>query len=187
PRRWMRAPWVDASLWWTIASCIASNSRNCSPFPTFFVQAGDGIRGGHVTGVQTCALPISVVMARPAQGTETHRRGGAEDGRVRRYGGAGEAPDLRQGGGAAARVRVVRGSAVDSGGGHLHPQDSQRGAARGGGRALHPRGAGHGAAPRERGGWGAGGSGAGGGYALVGDGRGAGRVMSAGAQAPADL
>src|SRR5437016_11420493 len=52
------------------------------------------------------------------------------DGRVRRYGGAGEAPDLRQGGGAAARVRVVRGGAVDSGGGHLHPQDSQCGAAR---------------------------------------------------------
>src|SRR5439155_6943799 len=25
----------------------------------FFFQAGDGIREGHVTGVQTCALPIS--------------------------------------------------------------------------------------------------------------------------------
>src|SRR5207253_5877210 len=25
----------------------------------FFFQAGDGIRGGHVTGVQPCALPIS--------------------------------------------------------------------------------------------------------------------------------
>src|SRR5439155_3717389 len=25
----------------------------------FFFQAEDGIRGGHVTGVQTCALPIS--------------------------------------------------------------------------------------------------------------------------------
>src|SRR5207253_5573303 len=25
----------------------------------FFFQAGDGIRDGHVTGVQTCALPIS--------------------------------------------------------------------------------------------------------------------------------
>src|SRR5690625_7330879 len=24
-----------------------------------YFQAGDGIRGGHVTGVQTCALPIS--------------------------------------------------------------------------------------------------------------------------------
>src|SRR5437870_10323418 len=26
----------------------------------FFFQAEDGIRDGHVTGVQTCALPISV-------------------------------------------------------------------------------------------------------------------------------
>src|SRR5690625_330364 len=26
---------------------------------TFFFQAEDGIRDGHVTGVQTCALPIS--------------------------------------------------------------------------------------------------------------------------------
>src|SRR5690625_5666087 len=27
----------------------------------FFFQAEDGIRDGHVTGVQTCALPISLV------------------------------------------------------------------------------------------------------------------------------
>src|SRR6266508_5603416 len=27
----------------------------------FFFQADDGIRAGHVTGVQTCALPISTV------------------------------------------------------------------------------------------------------------------------------
>src|SRR5438309_8909092 len=27
--------------------------------PSIFFQAGDGIRGGTVTGVQTCALPIS--------------------------------------------------------------------------------------------------------------------------------
>src|SRR5690625_6284510 len=27
-------------------------------FNTFFFQAEDGIRDGHVTGVQTCALPI---------------------------------------------------------------------------------------------------------------------------------
>src|SRR6266508_5255443 len=26
----------------------------------FFFQAEDGIRAGHVTGVQTCALPISI-------------------------------------------------------------------------------------------------------------------------------
>src|SRR5207253_4958202 len=28
----------------------------------FFFQAEDGIRGGHVTGVQTCALPISTEL-----------------------------------------------------------------------------------------------------------------------------
>src|SRR5690606_40023817 len=27
----------------------------------FFFQAGDGIRAFHVTGVQTCALPISII------------------------------------------------------------------------------------------------------------------------------
>src|SRR5207253_8704560 len=30
----------------------------------FFFQAEDGIRDGHVTGVQTCALPISVALSR---------------------------------------------------------------------------------------------------------------------------
>src|SRR5439155_6401088 len=28
----------------------------------FFFQAEDGIRDGHVTGVQTCALPISIPL-----------------------------------------------------------------------------------------------------------------------------
>src|SRR5437870_9397631 len=32
-------------------------------FPFFFFQAEDGIRDGHVTGVQTCALPISPSQA----------------------------------------------------------------------------------------------------------------------------
>src|SRR5439155_7611845 len=31
----------------------------CSLLVYFFFQAEDGIRDGHVTGVQTCALPIS--------------------------------------------------------------------------------------------------------------------------------
>src|SRR5690606_40600735 len=31
--------------------------RGCT-YPLFFFQAEDGIRGFHVTGVQTCALPI---------------------------------------------------------------------------------------------------------------------------------
>src|SRR5207253_11119775 len=30
----------------------------------FFFQAEDGIRDGHVTGVQTCALPISLMRPR---------------------------------------------------------------------------------------------------------------------------
>src|SRR5439155_17639776 len=51
----------------------------------FFFQAEDGIRDGHVTGVQTCALPISegpaplVERSRPTrvsrQGGETVRIG----------------------------------------------------------------------------------------------------------------
>src|SRR6266508_5079886 len=33
----------------------------------FFFQAEDGIRDGHVTGVQTCALPISRKLSSPAK------------------------------------------------------------------------------------------------------------------------
>src|SRR5690625_7231140 len=33
---------------------------------TFFFQAEDGIRDGHVTGVQTCALPISPAPGAPS-------------------------------------------------------------------------------------------------------------------------
>src|SRR5690606_30008645 len=36
----------------------------CAFFVFFFFQAEDGIRDFHVTGVQTCALPISVVDGR---------------------------------------------------------------------------------------------------------------------------
>src|SRR5207253_8615734 len=32
---------------------------------SFFFQAEDGIRDGHVTGVQTCALPISLARYEP--------------------------------------------------------------------------------------------------------------------------
>src|SRR5439155_10465542 len=38
----------------------------------FFFQAEDGIRDGHVTGVQTCALPISSCwLPRPPAGRRT--------------------------------------------------------------------------------------------------------------------
>src|SRR5437870_12500770 len=36
-----------------------------SMYWAFFFQAEDGIRGGHVTGVQTCALPIYRSEHRP--------------------------------------------------------------------------------------------------------------------------
>src|SRR5690625_5454956 len=53
----------------------------------FFFQAEDGIRDGHVTGVQTCALPISFVAAtspappgRGGQGGSSSGRGGGSVG-----------------------------------------------------------------------------------------------------------
>src|SRR5437870_10183204 len=49
-------------------------------FKIFFFQAEDGIRDGHVTGVQTCALPIS--LSTPAgvesAGFANQSRGGPE-------------------------------------------------------------------------------------------------------------
>src|SRR5439155_14854364 len=39
----------------------SSTSNGLSARSVFFFEAGDGIRYGHVTGVQTCALPISAV------------------------------------------------------------------------------------------------------------------------------
>src|SRR5207253_5579947 len=41
--------------------CRNARTAYCSN-PRFFFQAEDGIRDGHVTGVQTCALPISKKM-----------------------------------------------------------------------------------------------------------------------------
>src|SRR6266508_6937066 len=46
----------------------------------FFFQAEDGIRDGHVTGVQTCALPISG-GARPGRSDPGRSRGGRPRGR----------------------------------------------------------------------------------------------------------
>src|SRR5207253_6889169 len=40
-------------------SFLLSSFDFCFCFFFFFFQAEDGIRDGHVTGVQTCALPIS--------------------------------------------------------------------------------------------------------------------------------
>src|SRR5690348_17650614 len=45
--------------------CVRLPSWPISRFVIFFFQAEDGIRDGRVTGVQTCALPISGTTARP--------------------------------------------------------------------------------------------------------------------------
>src|SRR5690625_5324395 len=81
----------------------------------FFFQAEDGIRAGHVTGVQTCALPISVgVHADPfLQGTGG---GGAEpavDHERARVLPAGRSSGV--GAGASAGLGVRIGSAVGLG------------------------------------------------------------------------
>src|SRR5690606_41203460 len=46
----------------------------CEPSFLFFFQAEDGIRDFHVTGVQTCALPISGGAAPPRRRRGLRRR-----------------------------------------------------------------------------------------------------------------
>src|SRR5437870_11734451 len=53
----------------------------------FFFQAEDGIRDGHVTGVQTCALPI--FLPPPALAGEPQRRRRPPSGRPRTTDGRG--------------------------------------------------------------------------------------------------
>src|SRR5690625_8016028 len=45
----------------------------CLSLDFFFFQAEDGIRDGHVTGVQTCALPISPRSRRAGPGSPRRR------------------------------------------------------------------------------------------------------------------
>src|SRR5256885_13081935 len=70
----------------------------------FFFQAEDGIRDYKVTGVQTCALPISAGVAgrdyRVCDDAELARLRRANRARVELAGGAGRAPDGRAGRGA---------------------------------------------------------------------------------------
>src|SRR5699024_11230710 len=45
------------------------------PTQFFFFQAEDGIRDRNVTGVQTCALPISIELPMPGLGQRTRLSG----------------------------------------------------------------------------------------------------------------
>src|SRR5690606_39351187 len=71
----------------------------------FFFQAEDGIRDFHVTGVQTCALPISALAAAPPAGTPAPGRQGDRRADLRTRGARG----LRPRAGAAAPQDDVRG------------------------------------------------------------------------------
>src|SRR5207253_7330899 len=51
------------TCFWFAVFCLCLVVFFCCFF-FFFFQAEDGIRDGHVTGVQTCALPISHFAAR---------------------------------------------------------------------------------------------------------------------------
>src|SRR5690606_40701142 len=61
--------------------------------PLFFFQAEDGIRDFHVTGVQTCALPISRARSRAGR----RRARGRRDGRRRQHPGRRAGGDLMRG------------------------------------------------------------------------------------------
>src|SRR5258706_11069003 len=80
----------------------------------FFFQAEDGIRDWSVTGVQTCALPISRARAQPARGIGGQNHAGAAGGQPR---------------GRSQQVRIPAGSA----GGRV--ESDQRAAAAGDSRA----------------------------------------------------
>ena len=49
-------------LWLIVSFCVVM----CWFFVFFFFQAEDGIRDDLVTGVQTCALPILLMVALPS-------------------------------------------------------------------------------------------------------------------------
>src|SRR5690606_40247337 len=61
--------------------CIPGSPQPIQTAPVFF-QAEDGIRGFHVTGVQTCALPIYGRIAKGlccyCRGAATFSRGGSQ-------------------------------------------------------------------------------------------------------------
>src|SRR5690606_40686275 len=83
------------------------------PASFFFFQAEDGIRDFHVTGVQTCALPILDRRALPRAGGRVAVAGGRAQPRgrgvdaQRTRGGAGDRRRTRRGTGARSEERRV--------------------------------------------------------------------------------
>src|SRR6266508_4608359 len=60
---------------WGVANEVCQLSEHVITSHLFFFQAEDGIRDGHVTGVQTCALPIwmSTITLCTAPFTSVHQ------------------------------------------------------------------------------------------------------------------
>src|ERR671919_2478193 len=64
-----------------IYQCTSARATWCLLNALFFFQAEDGIRDYKVTGVQTCALPISELPAPPEPGARV--RGAPREARIR--------------------------------------------------------------------------------------------------------
>src|SRR5258706_8293052 len=75
----------------------ATLDRLVAYLPFFFFQAEDGIRYWSVTGVQTCALPISDGVGEESRREEIHGHRGGQGGAQRRR----EAREVRPGRGSA--------------------------------------------------------------------------------------
>src|SRR2546421_3066876 len=85
---WSSGTARSSKPWWFIFVCIRTLWMCCSLL-FFFFQAEDGIRDLIVTGVQTCALPISVVLGEHGDGRlriadELLRRGRSVVGKLHR-------------------------------------------------------------------------------------------------------
>src|SRR5207245_5168484 len=74
----------------------------------FFFQAEDGIRVATVTGVQTCALPISLPRADPARARRLPRRAGCADDQATGAHARGGAWDSLRGGRSRRAARRAR-------------------------------------------------------------------------------
>src|SRR5439155_8572691 len=99
------------------------------PVSRFFFQAEDGIRDGHVTGVQTYALPISIIARLRDRGDDgewlLHRVRARRLGRAALPGGRVHHAPSRGPGGRQRHPRLARseerrvGKSVDRGGGRM--------------------------------------------------------------------
>src|SRR3989475_671700 len=58
-----RSSYASTTMFCTLVMCSFCKNRSTVSLFCFFFQAEDGIRDLTVTGVQTCALPISILLA----------------------------------------------------------------------------------------------------------------------------